>query len=336
MIFNPVWRDVNADGTPELLVTSSAGDLACIDADGSTRWAVHTNRGYQFPPTTGRGAAGWEAVAAVDRGGMLRVVRGDGQLVTEQILPETPVQPPILADVHPAGGDEIVVAMPSGLVQVWHMDGMLVWEQQTKIAQPFLAAASHVGGAMPWVVAAGSAVVILDADGAIAVSVDLPSPSSSAPVIRESTGGGAREILVGLENGAIARIQDQGVTALAVAEGEGPVTQVAPAPGGSTVVTDAKGVHLFDDAWKLRWFWPVSGGATCTPIAGLKSPRFLVAEQDLARVVCLSDEGVIQWQDSAPLWGPLSEPAASVEGTRVRAAYGCADGALRVREFHAD
>ncbi len=333
---SPLWRDVDAQGTPEILVTSSGGDLACLDATGPTRWAISFRRGIRFPPVAGRAPAGWEAVAAIDRDRTLHIVRADGQQVAEQALPERPLQPPCVADLNAFAGDELVVAMPSGLVQAWRMDGVLLWEQRMTNEDPFLIAAPHEGDVPAWVVVAGASLAVLDGAGETRASFDLPAPANCQPVVGDSDADGLRDILVGLRDGAIVRIQDGVIAPLLREDGAGTVSEITRAPDGTILVVDAQGVHAFDGAWKSRWTWEGANVRACVPIAGLSAARYLITQDNPARVVCLSDQGVVEWQDAAPLWGPVSAPAATVAGALVRIAYGSGDGALRVREFHAE
>ena len=329
----PRWADVDADGTAELLVATAAGELACLSENGVLRWGRRSRPGYALGPLAGRGPAGWQVVASVDTAGGMHFLRGDGVAVGDTDLPEIPVHAPVLGDVHESPGDELLVVLPSGMLQVWRLDGVLLWERESGIPGAFVALAAGDGVSEPWIVCAGSEVAVFNGRGDEIGRVAMPAEAAGAPVIIDLDADGVRDMLIGTVSGTLVRIEGTDVTVTNLGVSQSPVYAVSVAPSGAILATDSVEVHALDAALAQQWSWPCPGASPPAAVWAGDTVSYLVGDSAAGRMVCLNRDGVVQWEDSAALWGPVTGAAVDVVGRRVRYAYGSGDRALRVREF---
>lgn len=324
---DPRWADVNADGVEELIVTTSEGGLACFTEHGAMRWAHSIRPGFAFGPLTGRAPAGWHAIAAVDTAGKLYVLRGDGMRVMEVALPAHVSAAPAVADLHPWPGDELVLMLESGVVQLWRLDGVMLWEHDTGGTNALVSTISEVSGE-PWIVCAGSDIEVMSGTGESVARAALPEPATCAAAIGNLDHDDTRDILVGTASGAILRIEDEEVTSIKLHAIEGRISGIHIAEPGLVLVASETGVHALSHALEHKWTYAAPGAQVRTV-----GNTIVVTASGTTETVGLNAEGVVQWTDASPLWGPLTAPAISMRGEALRIAVGSGEGVVRVREL---
>jgi hypothetical protein len=339
----PVWADMDHDARPDLLVTTSVGELVCLSEHGEVKWARVARGGFAFPPVVARAAAGWAAIAAVDMAGDLHVYRGDGEAVAQRGLGARPEHPLLAAELDQSPGDELLVLYPSGRIEARRLTGEVVWECETGQAKAHAAVISDGHAGAPLIACAAESMLVIDGLGQIVKTVPLSAPASCPPT-RVDTGARGPEIYVGTRAGTVLRINDDAIEPVAGLSLDGPIRslEVLRRAGGAAqnggevtgfLIADAAGIHLLDAAWQSRWSWPSPAAVAPVAIGAGPTLRILVSDSSTATVVCLGPEGVVQWTDDGALWGPVSPPAVMPGNGPIRYAYGSGERILYVREF---
>jgi len=185
--------DVDADGTPEIVTSTTDARLIALHADGTLVWATES-RGSDFSPAT------HPAIADLDGDGMPEVIAGraifdgaSGSLVGAGAYGDGGYASiSAVADLDVDGEQEVVAGNAA-----YHRDGSAVWvREDITDGWPAVADFDDDGqGEVVNVEPSGATVTLLDTDGATLWGpVSVPGGGGGPPTVADFDGDGAPEI----------------------------------------------------------------------------------------------------------------------------------------------
>ena len=313
----PVAAALDSGPADEVLVCTDAGETVCLNAHGDMRWRRRFDTAFSTPPAVGIDLSGGKLIATTDDRGTLRVLLESGRLLWEA-APGGACCPsgPLFANLDGQPGDEIVVGLLDGRLEVFREDGQPLRTHPPMPGATGMAMSpvSQTAGA-PFATASRLwRVGVLSGYGARDTALwraFLPFAPIGAPVTVDVTADGMLEVLAISEHGRVHAVSSANGRHVAQFDvgGLGPATalipcDLSPEPGSEFLLWGETGLaclsHNFESVWSAS-VAPVATPAVGDTRAG---PRIL-APVSGGVLACLDATGALLWRDErSPM--PLS------------------------------
>jgi len=199
---SPAVADLDGDGQPEWIVTTTAGSTIALESNGRQRWMHNVQIPITVPPTVAniRGDELPE-VLVVNQAGQIFCLDGrSGEVIWRRALPggiAWGATALVAADLEGRGKMSVIAADDAGIVLCLSPDGDERWRHEGDHGSAACPAVGDVtGGPELEVLIAGTAraLVCLGNDGKVLWELDRDGPGAS-PVLADLTGNGRMEIL---------------------------------------------------------------------------------------------------------------------------------------------
>jgi len=303
----PTIADVDGVAPREVLVCSDAGEVACLNADGTCRWKRRFRGRFDVPAAVGRGAFGERAIALIDAHGVLRVLRHDGRVAWERPF-EVRCGPsgPLFADLHPFQGDEIIVGLGDGRVVALRADAEILWSYDAESAPAFLSVHRRKADGDHHILLActdrSGTVACIGRDGRCLWREAIGGALVSPPVVADIEADGADEVIVATATGGI-HVLDAKTAASRSHANLGVAVQsftVAHFPAGREphfLITNPGALYCLSRTFDVEW--SVELHAVGAPaVARLAAGPCILVATSTGQVVALSTDGAVLWRET--------------------------------------
>ena len=198
-------RDLDGDGTREIVACDDGGNVFCLTGAGEQRWRYTGTQGGAKCPAVGTlgGDPSVKVVCSGMSGGVVCLDR-DGTLLWAH-PGEAPASSPVLADIDGDGTNEVVVGLDRALVAL-DRAGAVLWRAPLKLEVDSALTATDLDqdGVMELlVVDLAGQLTCVGGDGAVRWTADMESHVRRSPTVADIDGDGALEILVAGYSGAL-------------------------------------------------------------------------------------------------------------------------------------
>ena len=203
----PLVTELDGEAPDEVVLCSQAGEVVCINADGSVRWNRRFAERFDVAPAAGRGGLGQPLIATVDHRGTLRVIAQDGRVQWEKRLGARCGQSgPVFAEIDPFPGDEVVVSLDDGRIVAIRGDTQVLWSYPTGPGSFFAVLPFNDDAPCRIFVTCGGAsggLECISDQGQRLWRAATDGPSACPPVIADTNGDGISEVITATASGIV-------------------------------------------------------------------------------------------------------------------------------------
>ena len=280
---SPGVCDLNGDGSLDLIVCSTAGRIAAIDAQGKQQWYYDARQTISNPPAIWKARQQTRVAVVTNPGKVICLDARSGSRLWDYSLPgevDWGSTAPVATDMDGDGTFELVVADRTGNLVCLSDDGSLQWTIRCAggiNSAPALADLDADGEMEILLGSAKSPLICFSHTGQEMWRLAQATGSGSSPVVTDLEGDGAPEILVGSTEGLS--------------------------------VYSRTGKQL----WQQRMKKPVHDAIAVADIDDDDRKEIIVADL-FGHVVCLEDNGAVKWTANAEQRVRRSPAIADIDG----------------------